>query len=212
MGKIGPELTASDASELVFDSYKQQAHAQYIPPNYPIDDKKHFGYFSYDYYKNNTANEGRNSIKVHFLNPIRGEIGSLHPSLMPERRKSLRDMFAHIGIAHPDATHVMGGSWLYHVPQYRDTFPEAFTRDMKLLVPSGFEQDFPNAIGGMSFGGDSLWGQFINRFGGPRMKAISPFIDGVSRASNKLDLVKAFPHLPLRPMCEIGAFYEDLHI
>lgn len=212
MGKIGPELTASEASELMFGIYKQQAHAIYTPPNYPKDDKKHFGYFSFVYYQNNTANEGRNSIKVHFLNPIRGGIGSLHPSLMPERRESLRNMFSHIQEAHPNATHVMGGSWLYHIPQYRDTFPDAFTRDMKTLVPREFEADFPSAIGNMSFNGDSLWGQFVNRFGGPRTKALLPFTESVSRASSALELIKAFPHLPLQPMCEIGHFYQELNI
>jgi hypothetical protein len=212
MGKIGPELTASEASELMFGIYKQQAHAIYTPPNYPEDDKKHFGYFSFDHDPKNSANEGKNSIKVHFLNPIRGGIGSLHPSLMSERRESLQNMFVHIQKAHPDATHVMGGSWLYHVPQYRNTFPEAFIRDMKTLVPRGFEENFPESIGNMSFNGDSLWGQFVNRFGEPREKALAPFRADVMRATNPLGLIKAFPHLPLQPMCEINHFYRDLNI
>lgn len=157
------------------------------------------------------TNEGKDTIKVHFTNLNRGEISGLHPDLMKQRREDLARMLMHIKEKHPNATDIMGGSWLYNLPQYRDTFPAEFTQGMKRMVPNGFEH-IPDSVGNMSFTGNSLWGQFKDRRGGPRISAYKAFITAADQAKSPENLINAFPDKPMQTKCNIEVFYRELGI
>jgi hypothetical protein len=116
-------------------------------------------------------------------------------------------MFEHIRGVYPQAEEVVGGSWLYTLPSYRASFPPAFTADMKRLVPHGFEH-MPDSVPGMSFGGDSLWGQFVNRRGAVREPAYSVFLERLGDAASLEALIDAFPSRPYQPRAPISVFYD----
>jgi hypothetical protein len=209
MKTISSGLLLDETSNLVFDTYKVQDHAAYSPHVYPENDGKHFGFFGFDYPANDSP-EGQHTVKVHFLNPKRGEKSSLHPDFMAQRRADLAKMFSHIRKTFPEASEVIGGSWLYHIPQYRDSFPTEFTKNMKRLVPKGFEDKIPNSVAGMEFSGNSLWGQFVNRNGGPRQKTYDSFVEALNEAKTEEDLINAFPFIPYQPKASIEIFYSGI--
>ncbi len=205
---VSPETT----SRIIFDTYIIQDHAQYTPSRYPENDGKHFGFFSFDYYPKHKFNHGKNTIKIHFISTQRGEKSGLHPDFLNQRRADLHRMFQHIRVAHPDAEEVMGRSWLYIVPQYRDTFPKEYTEGMSRLVPLEYIDKFPGSVGNISFMGDSLWGQFVDRKGDSRVRTYQEFIPLVEEARTPTDLLNAFPYKPYLAKSSVGILYKDLDI
>jgi|GEM_PF-2496735 len=206
--KVTNTLDIDNATKVLYNAYLQQSHSLYHPLRYPINDGKHFGFFSYDYYPNNPLNDGRNTIKIHFLNLQRGDKNSLHPDLLQQRRLDLKKMFEHIEKAYPHAKEVLGGSWLYALKSYKDSFPEEFIQNMRKMVPPGFEDLYPNSVPTMSFQGNSLWGQFVDRYGWSRKHVYNQFILNIKTAKSAKDLFDSFPNTPLQPHAPISVFYQ----
>lgn len=196
-----------DVSKAAYAIYLMQNHSVYSDPVYPKNDDKHFGYFSFDHYPPNELTGEKDRIKIHFINRNRGDKSGLDNSFLPQRQENLRRMFSRIRNLYPEAQNVIGGSWLYALPGYRDSFPPDFTQNMKRLVPKGFEH-IPNSVSNMSFEGNSVWGQFVNRKGGVRQQVYDKFIRSVTDAKNLDDLVNAFPNVPYQPKSHISVFYD----
>lgn len=196
-----------DVSKTVYAIYLEQTHSVYSEPVYPENDDKHFGYFSFDHYPPNETTGERDRIKIHFINQNRGDKSGLDKSFLSQRQADLRRMFARIRNLYPDTEEVIGGSWLYALKGYRDSFPPVFTQNMNRLVPIGFEH-IPNSVPNMSFEGNSVWGQFVNREGDVRQQVYDQFIRNVNEAKNLDDLVNAFPNVPYQPKSPISVFYD----
>lgn len=199
-------------SRELYALYVTQPIAIYKAPVYPENDGKHFGFFSFDYYTNDPRNDNKNTIKIHFINLERGEKSGLASTYSDRRNKNLKSMFTFIKAHYPEAEIVTGGSWMYHLDSYRNTFPQEYIRNMKRLVPEGFENNFENSTTPMSFQGNSLWGQFISKYGYVREPSYSAFLVALDKADTLKGLLNAFSEPPLKPSCDIDIFYNYLGI
>jgi hypothetical protein len=208
LSKIVRTFGIPDLSSTIYNLYLQQSQSPYNSPVYPENDEKHFGFFGHDYYPNNVLNRGKNTIKVHFINKHRGPKSGLHVDFALQRKLDVKRMFEFIKVAYPEAEEVIGGSWLYSLPAYRDSYPPLFTVNMRRLVPPGFEKEFPDAIPNMTFTGDSIWGQFVDRYGWGRRSVYEQFLENVQSATQPKDLIEAFPNKPIQPIAPIEVFYE----
>jgi len=207
MNNISASGDPTEISNEAYGRYLSQPQSRYAEPTYPENDGKHFGYFAFDYFPQNSETGESNRIKVHFINRQRGEKSGLDPEYLPQRQADLKRMFAHIQNAYPQADEVVGGSWLYALKSYRDSFPPGFTIDMKQLVPKGFGH-IPNSVPNMSFHGNSLWGQFVDRRGNARDLVYREFLGRVDNSKSLDDLVDAFPNKPYQPKAPISIFYD----
>lgn len=193
VSKLNPQ-DPEHTTDAIYQEYQKQPHSIYSPPEQKSDGK-HFGAHGYDYYPD------KKLIKVHFDNITRGERSALAKEYQADRIVDLTMMFSSIKNTHPEATTVMGGSWLYNLQSYRRLFPESFTANMRVLTPPE-----------MSFQGNSLWGQFLNSSGGAKEENCSRFLDNISIAKSETDLIDAFPYKVLQPKADINDFYEKYGI
>lgn len=156
-----------------------------MPPNEAV-----FGCFSFE------PPDTRGAVRIHFGNRSGvGEAGPLSRGSMSVRLGELREMFAHIGVAHPNAALVRGGSWLYRIDAYRRLFPEAY---VKTCAP---------AHGLMRFDGTSSWGQFLNRHGGVKPELRDIFLRNLQRLDPSRP-EETFPLPAMRAEAPIGLFYD----
>lgn len=195
---LSPEIIATG----MYDTYLDQ------PQQNNENTENHFGMFAFDYYPANDQTGEKNRIKVHFLpQKNKGDKSSLDIQFLDERRADIHRMFTYIHEKHPQAEEVIGGSWLYALNSYRDSFPPQFTVNMKRLVPPEFAY-IPNTVPTMSFTGDSVWGQFIDRNGGVRQYVYDVFIKNVLKSKTLEDLINSFPNFTYQPKVPISVFYE----
>lgn len=186
--------------ERLYTSYTSQSSALYVPKRSPRD-ATHYGVYGYQYLPNNASEGNKNTIKMHFHPSPRGEASNLSSTRHAERVEDLRQMTAYIHDNIPGAQIVVGGSWLYNVPGYRDPFPPEFINRLTRMDPLR-----------MSFTGDSLWGQFINRNGFINPNVYAQFVAKVQRSHSFKDLINAFPYHPLHSATPISAFYDHFGI
>ncbi|NTU46761.1 hypothetical protein HGA88_03980 [Candidatus Roizmanbacteria bacterium] len=209
MHVIDSSASTEQISQALYSRYLAQEHSVYAPSSYPENDGKHFGFFSFDHYPPNPQTGERDRIKVHFINKSRGEKSGLDPMCLEQRQGDLRRMFQYVHEHCPEAQDVIGGSWLYALQSYRDSFPQEFVspQNMKRLVPKGFEH-IPNSVPLMSFDGNSVWGQFVSRTGGVREHVYREFTQNIEKSTNLEQLVEAFPNKPYQPKVPIEVFYK----
>ena len=131
-----------------------------------------FGCFSYS-----RLPDGR--IRLHFHNAEPGDEHPLGADRQEQRRAELAALFAHVREHAPDATGVVGGSWLYNVEAYRRLFPPAF-----LASARPGEGDFQFM---------TLWGQFLDRHGGVRPGPAAQFLERVAHAESLTAAAASFP-------------------
>jgi hypothetical protein len=135
-----------------------------------------------------------NRIRLHFHN---GEQAPHHPlsrERMPLRLAELRQMFTEIREKVPQATNVVGGSWLYNLEAYRRLFPPEFSNSAH--------------VGNDDVNFMAQWGQFLASNGGMRVDTTQAFLDCLSQKQSVDELLRCFPFSVLRLECEIGAFYQ----
>lgn len=209
VGITGQIIDESELINLLYENYKTQPSAKYVPKLYPRD-ATHYGVYGYKYFPENKSEGNLNTIKMHVYPSARGELSNLSSSGHESRVEDLRQMTSYIHDNLPDAQIVVGGSWPYNVPGYRDPFPPEFINNLKRMVPPGI--DMPETIPKMSFTGDSLWGQFITRNGNIKEQVFLPFITDVERSTNVIELLDAFPYKPLHSATPISHFYEHFKI
>lgn len=183
------------ATYLVYALYTRLPSSRYLPPDYPENDMKHFGSFSFDYH----PDERR--VKVHFINLIRGARSGLGLEHLKTRREDLKKMFTFIHDNHEDAREVVGGSWLYNLDAYNRIFSPTYTKEMYRLYPPK-----------LGYVGNAVWGQFVDSMGGPNRKLCEEFFSNVEKAETVGDLIDAFPYPTLQPHDNIQNFYEFLGI
>ncbi len=167
-----------------------------------------FSPFTYDHIESSSENEWTEKIRIHFAGSMRGQHTELSDLHLLGRQQAIKRMFQHIQFAHPEAEEVIGGSWLYNLPAYRASFPPEYTLEMKRLIPELFDLNIPNATPGLNLDDDSVWGQFVNRFGWVRQQTYETFMKNLKTATSITDLLDAFPYKTLQPKAPIGVFYN----
>jgi hypothetical protein len=60
----------------------------------------------------------------------------------------------------------------------------------------------------MDFGGNSVWGQFLDSNGNVNQRVYDQFFEAVSRADSLDDLLAAFPYKTLKAEDPISKYYD----
>lgn len=153
------------------------------------DSETRFGCFGFE------LQGERGAVRIHFGNREEGGISPLSRARMAERQRELREMFAHIRAAHPEASRVRGGSWLYRVEAYRRLFPPGYVKSCR------------PAHGSMRFDGTSSWGQFLDRQGGVKPDLCEIFLRNLPSLDPK-SAEDVFPLPAMRAEAPVGLFFE----
>lgn len=152
--------------------------------------------FRYSYDAENRA------IDLHF-GSMRPEAGDPHaPGILSserfaEMRLLLKEMFAEIKNAHPDAEVVRGGSWLYNREAYRRLYPATYTANPRIRR------------GNLTGGG--TWGQFRDKTGAVNDSLRQQFLHGLQELDPD-HLEDAFPYKTLMVAGPISDFYKEYGI
>lgn len=177
------DLETSDLILLdtIWSRYCALPKSVYSPPE-PIADGRHFGAFIWKY------NPKKSNLELHFADQDRAAHHSnFSRSQVPARLVEINQLAAHVlQLSRQDPTFkpetVTLGSWMNNFPGVRASLPVGFVDTATRVVP-------PH----LSFGGDSLWGQFLNRLGGINPARFDQFLDSIYQAGSVADLVNAFP-------------------
>jgi hypothetical protein len=148
-----------------------------------------FGCFQHDY------NPTEKTVFIHFGNQEKTD----SPFQDQEKRKQeLRTMFEYIKKHYPEAEYVRGHSWLYNLEKYRSLFPKEYTDNLEV-------DQHPTT-------GLSTWGQFLDRQLKTRPDLAAVFLQKISSAKNKQEILDAFPNKVLKPKTRIEDFYRFYNI
>ena len=178
------EASPSLANQVVLT---QAAFRQAVEEVLPLTGQSGFGCFAHE-----TPN-AEGGVKIHFNNrDTDDEGGPLASAKQARRLAELAAMVRHIATTHPEATHIKGGSWLYHLEAYRRLFPPAYVATAALHP-------------GPHLTGTSTWGQLIDS-----REAIRPAVrDAVVANLAALDPRapwRVFPYQPLTPSAPVAVF------
>lgn len=170
-------------ADRTYQFYLQRYHE--IPR---FTDQAHWGCFAYEYHADTQA------IRLHFSSQDTSGYGALSSHQRAVRIAELRAMFRHIQQAHPGATLVHGGSWLYHRESYRRLFPTSYGQSAQVVETP-------------SFAGRALWGQFLRGDWQVNEETTSLFLQHVGRLEEVERCVQCFPYPVLKTAYPILAFY-----
>lgn len=179
---LGKDAKNEDVTNLLYGAYTAQPHSAYTPP-------EHTGAFGFDYLAD------KHSVKIHFTNPERGE-SPFSGENMQKRRQEFKQMLEVVLVDHPDAETLVSTSWIRSTSSYRSMSPPDIAEQQSLMAA------------GMAFGGDSLWGQFIDKNGNTNQRVYVQFVDAIGRAQTVDDLLAAFPYKVLKAEDPISTYYE----
>ncbi len=182
LDEIDDDAETRDITELLFDAYTEQPWSKYT-------EKKHPRAFGYGY------DEDTKTIKIHFSNPVRGE-SPFSDENMPKLREHFRQMLIGIKREHPEAEQLMSATWVRSTKSYRSLSPPDIAEAEDLMSPE------------MHFGGDSVWGQFIDKNGQTNVRNYNQFIEAVEAATTLDELVAAFPLKTLKAVDPIQMYYD----
>jgi hypothetical protein len=174
-------------------NFTYQFYLQRYPTIPKFTDEEHWGCFAFDY------NTKTRAIKLHFSDQDKSGYGPLSSQRISFRNAELRTMFQHIQQKHPDATLVLGGSWLYNWESYKRLFPQPF-------VQSARKQEMPALYG------RALWNQFLRRGWSIHQETVSLFLQQVGQLERVEDYPHCFPYPVLLTEAPIHLFYEFFSI
>lgn len=159
------------------------------PEEEPSASAAAFGCFSFE------APDADGVVRLHFNNrDSAAGIGPLNHRKTAARRDELRRMFSSIRDDYPNATSVLGTSWLYHLPAYRRLFPRQYVESRRVDAS------------GERFQGMTNWGQFLDHDGRVNQNRARVF----RQALPELDAAEpwqVFPLPALRTQAPIEVFY-----
>lgn len=134
-------------------------------------------------------------VKIHFTNIRRGE-KPFDTAGMRERRKEMRLMLEEIKREHPEALKLMSASWLRSTRSYLSLSPPDVPEPVNIMSKD------------MKFGGNSLWGQFINFKGHTNDRVYEAFLEALESAETLEDLLDAFPYPVRLSEDDIQGYYD----
>ncbi len=138
------------------------------------------------------------SVKIHFYNLDTDEAGGpLASDKVELRRADLRALTRHIVEAHPEATRIVGRSWLYNLEAYRRLFPPDYAASR---APASEP---------IHLSGTSSWGQLIDSRQKVRAEVRNAFLSNLDSLDPAAPW-RAFPFQVLEvaaPLASFEAFY-----
>lgn len=135
-------------------------------------------------------------IRLHFRNIEEGATSPLSPARFQLRRTELYELIQRIRQDVREARTLVGGSWLYHMPAYRQLFPPAF---LQTAEPSLNPEESRYL---------TLWGQFVNRLGEVRPGEVQTFLVQLKKARTIEESMLAFPFCVLHLEAPLEVFEE----
>jgi hypothetical protein len=188
--KLDNAETLGEVTNILWKRYLHTEFAQFNLNNYSKENGD-YGGFSFD------KSASTETVSVHFVNARRSLLSTLSPYYFEETIKHLKNMFENIKRKFPEVKSVNGESWTYNLSNYRKLFPESYTANMETVTPN--EQNIYL---------ESLWGQFIDRYGQGRMRVIREFEENVRKSQSTDELLHAFPYSIIRVQDKIQKFYD----
>jgi hypothetical protein len=151
----------------------------------------HHGSFIYKPYPNKPeiidSVTGRSKIELHFDNHRGNGKSEFSRSNLPTLKQNICDLFTAVASRmdrdehfRPDS--VTLGSWMNNLPATKEVLPPEFVASGTIVRPPQ-----------LSFGGDSLWGQFLTNNGGVNVSRTQEFIANLQSANTLDKVVDAFP-------------------
>ncbi len=154
----------------IFDLYKSDEANLYKP--------KERSMLGYDYRPQDGV------VKIHFTNYLRGE-RPFDEAGMKERRREMERLLREVKATHPEARSLMSASWLRSTKKYVSLSPPDVDEPLSIMSSD------------MKFGGNSLWGQFMDFRGNANQRVCDMFFQALRDAKTLEELLAAFPY-PVR--------------
>ena len=132
-------------------------------------------------------------IRDSFFSMDTDDSSPLHPAKSDQRRHELNAVLSMVRSAHPELTHVAGGSWLYSTRSYGSLFPATHVANARVRRNR------------TTFRGMSHWGQFLDYRWAVRAHLADEFLSRV-RAWQGEDPCLLFPIDTLEVFSPIDAF------
>lgn len=182
LSKINPSATPDEVTSLLFDEYGNN-------PANTYEAKGHQGALGYDYLPDTRT------VKIHFTNPRRGE-KPLSDENMDKRREEFRALLENVRTEHPEAALLMSATWLRSTRHYRELSPPDIAPAKNLMSHN------------MKFGGNSVWGQFIDSSGNVNQRVYDQFIERLATVKTLGELIDAFPYKTMQAVDPIDKYFE----
>lgn len=170
-------------------TYRCHANRQGIPAGPTLTCAA--GCFSY-------ALMGENLARLHFHAGEHLSASPLSLEHSPLRLSELRTLFSTLKASSSPSMHIVGASWLYHLPTYRRLFPPRYLAQLEPIAHP--YQRMP------------LWGQFLTRDRQVRPDMAARFREDVAQATSLSALERCFPFPVLATTSPAQWFYEFLGI
>lgn len=159
----------------------------------PLPGQRLFGCFAHE------VPDEQGLVKIHFYNrDTDASGGPLAAHKAGRRRDELAAMVAHIQAAHPGATAIRGGSWLYNLDAYRRLFPADY-------VASRTPAD------SVRLTGTSTWGQLIDSSGAIRPAMRDTLMSNLATLDPRQPWL-AFPLRALRTVAPLSSFRDHFGV
>ncbi len=155
--------------------------------NLHIDyDQPSFGCFSYSIWDGNR-------LRLHFHNHEQSGISPLSVNKLKTRLAELNAMFSFVQQNETGLINVVGGSWLYHLENYRRFFPPDFLSTARPGI-----DDYPFL---------TLWSQFLDRNGQVRQAPAMRFINSLKQQQTLPGVLSCFPLAVMYLEAPLDLFY-----
>lgn len=182
VGALQDDGTGIEAAYQVY----AERYAQGLIPDYDTS-RPHWGCFSYEYHPDTRV------VRLHFVNLDTTGAGPLSSQRKEVRLAELRSLFAHVGLEHPDAERVKGGTWLYNRAAYRRLFPGEYVESARV--------DDPHLIA------RALWGQFLRHGNRMNEDVATLFLTRLAALHDAAEYAACFPYQTLLTEAPIRLFY-----
>ncbi|MGW6282076.1 hypothetical protein [Kribbella sp. NPDC055071] len=184
-------LVNSDGWNAIDDAVRngdpaEAAHRSWLGLRATLGPSQH-GCFWYD------VEDDGHQIRLHFAN--REGPGALGPTRHATRWAELTSALNDARRVAPQALRLRGGSWLYHLPDYRALFPGSF-------LAQAVAADSRREVGQLA-----LWGQFVSGDGELYQPRTDQFVHACTEATDVDQLIAAFP---LQKLDVVGSLDEVL--
>lgn len=127
------------------EAITRTAYAAASDEIHPLPGQAGFGCFAHEPPKADGA------VKIHFYNRDTDEAGGpLSRAKLDRRRADLAALTRSVAERHPEATRIVGRSWLYNLDAYRRLFPADYAASRRPATPP------------LHLSGTSVWGQAID--------------------------------------------------
>lgn len=182
VSQLDPTATPDEVTSTFFDAYSHDPANRYQPDG-------HSSALGYDYIP------ATKTVKIHFTNPRRGE-KPLSDENMGKRREEFQALLENVREEHPEAALLMSATWLRSTDHYRALSPPDIAPAKNLMSPD------------MKFGGNSVWGQFIDASGNVNQRVYDQFMERIDSARTLEDLIDAFPYKTMQAVDPIDKYFD----